>query len=64
MRIVEQTASIVWEGSIARGRGEINGGSGAIAGVPTCVVTKALRGNVEISAYATLEQATSSEPAA
>lgn len=155
MGIVKQTASMVWEGSIARGRGEINGGSGAIAGVPltlasrlrnvaglmspeeliaaahaacftmalrsslarprtpperlavdavcslddtegqrrivsieldvrgrvagaepdafqraaadaeqTCVVTKALRGSVEIRAYATLEQAASSEPAA
>jgi osmotically inducible protein OsmC len=155
MGIVKQTASIVWEGSIARGRGEINGGSGAIAGVPVtlpsrlgniegltspeeliaaahaacftmtlgsslarqrtpperlavdavcslddtegqrrivsidlevrgrvpgaepeafqraateaeqnCVVTKALRGNVEIRAHATLEQASSAEPAA
>jgi osmotically inducible protein OsmC len=45
MGIVKQTASVVWQGSIARGRGQINGGSGAIAEVPVTLASRL--GNVE-----------------
>jgi lipoyl-dependent peroxiredoxin len=45
MGIVKQTASVVWEGSIARGRGAINGGSGAFADVPLTLPSRL--GNVE-----------------
>ncbi|MFC0865387.1 OsmC family peroxiredoxin [Sphaerimonospora cavernae] len=34
MAIAERTAETTWEGALARGRGTIDGGSGAIEGMP------------------------------
>ncbi len=34
MPIAERTASVVWDGSLARGSGTLDSGSGALAGLP------------------------------
>jgi len=38
--MVKQTAGVTWEGSIARGSGELHGGSGAIDGVSVDLPTR------------------------
>jgi lipoyl-dependent peroxiredoxin len=40
MAAIRRSASVVWEGTIARGAGQLSGGSGAFAGLPVTLASR------------------------
>jgi osmotically inducible protein OsmC len=40
MAAIKRSADVVWEGTIARGEGELSGGSGALAGLPVSAASR------------------------